>query len=74
MCLYSLHVDERPGDRRASCHGLMEPIGLDYRGRKGFVIIHRCTRCGFVRPNRVADDPFQPDDIDSLVALAGPDG
>ena len=26
-CLYSLHVDEEPGDRKASCHGKMEPAG-----------------------------------------------
>lgn len=29
QCLYSLHVDIRPGDRQNTCHGLMRPI--DYR-------------------------------------------
>ena len=24
-CLYSKHVDEDPGDRAATCHGIMEP-------------------------------------------------
>jgi hypothetical protein len=25
--------------------------------------------CGFVRPNRIADDPVQGDDIDAITAL-----
>ena len=27
-CLYSLHVDETAGDRKAVCHGEMEPIAI----------------------------------------------
>lgn len=27
-CLWSLHADINPGDRRADCRGLMEPIGV----------------------------------------------
>ena len=34
-CLYSKHVDEEfPGDRAATCHGLMEPIGIDWKKKK----------------------------------------
>jgi hypothetical protein len=55
--LYSKHVDEvGPGDRASSCGGLMEPIGLDQGGKKGFVIIHRCVKCGIVRRNKAAED------------------
>jgi hypothetical protein len=42
----------------------MEPVGVDYRPSKGFVVVHRCRRCGFARPNRVA-----PDDMDALIEL-----
>ena len=48
-----MHVDVHPGDRAATCRALMEPVELRYeRGR--FVVVHRCTACGHVRPNRVA--------------------
>ena len=67
-CLYSLHVDESPGDRRSRCRGLMEPIGLT-RGKKHLQILHRCLRCGELRPNRIADSTVQPDSIDALVAV-----
>jgi hypothetical protein len=33
------------------------------------MIIHRCVRCGFARPNRVADDLAQGDDVSALAAL-----
>jgi len=58
-CLWSRHVDVNPGDRAASCGGLMEPIGADLR--KGVHRIrHRCTRCGFERSNRCApEDDFE---------------
>ncbi len=63
-CLWSRHVDERPGDRASRCGAPMEPVDVDYRAAKGFVVVHRCTRCGIVRRNRAA-----PDDVDALVAL-----
>lgn len=69
-CLYSKHVDVKPGDRASSCGGLMLPIGLDYRSGKGQVVVHRCRRCGFVRVNRVAENSVQPDDIDALILLS----
>ncbi|MGL5810823.1 MAG: RNHCP domain-containing protein [Nocardioides sp.] len=58
-CLYSLHVDEIPGDRSAECGGQMPPAGLDYSGKKGFVVIHACRTCGHVDRNKSApdDDP-----------------
>lgn len=69
-CLWSRHVDIEPGDRLASCRALMRPAALEHRGGKGLVIVHRCTACGFTRPNRVADDPVQGDSIDALCALS----
>jgi hypothetical protein len=70
-CLHSLHVDVNPGDRAHPCGGVMEPIGAEHSGKKGWIIVHRCTRCGEVRRNRAAlDDPLVPDDLEVLTALA----
>ena len=56
-CLHSKHVDAQgPGDRASVCGGLMEPIGLDQDGKKGFVILHRCTKCSIERRNKAAPD------------------
>lgn len=71
-CLCSLHVDVNPGDRAQECGGIMRPVGAELTGRKGWVILHRCERCGAERKNRAAlDDPRQPDDLDALSRLAG---
>lgn len=57
QCLYSLHVDEEtPGDRKSSCGGLMEPVGLDFKGKKGFMIIHKCVKCGKEMKNKAAPE------------------
>jgi hypothetical protein len=69
-CLYSTHVDHAPGDRASTCRGLMPPVGLDHRPGQGLVLIHRCDRCGHLRPNRIAEATAQPDDIDALVRVA----
>jgi DNA-binding CsgD family transcriptional regulator len=42
----------------------MEPVGVDYRAAKGFVVIHRCQRCRLERRNKAA-----PDDTDALIEL-----
>ncbi|MBI2638790.1 RNHCP domain-containing protein [Candidatus Peregrinibacteria bacterium] len=56
-CLFSLHVDEdTPGDRKSMCGGLMEPFSLDHKGKKGFMIRHRCIECGKEILNRAAED------------------
>jgi hypothetical protein len=69
-CLHSLHVDQAPGDRAASCRGLMEPVGLAYHSRKGYQIIHRCLRCGAVRRNRIVETGLEPDDPGLVRLLA----
>jgi RNHCP domain len=48
---------------------MMHPERAEHRGSKGLVLVHRCAVCGFVRPNRVGDDPVQGDDIDAIIAL-----
>lgn len=64
VCLYSLHVDVMPGDRANNCGGLMRPVGLHYKRKKGWQIEHECLRCGGRSLCRTAeDDPVQPDDL-----------
>ena len=48
---------------------MMRPERVEHRGGRGLVLVHRCVVCGFVRPNRLADDPVQGDDIDAIIAL-----
>ncbi len=55
-CLWSLHVDLRPGDRRCGCRGLMEPIAIWVRGDGEWALVHRCQRCTALRVNRIAGD------------------
>lgn len=70
-CLHSLHLDVLPGDRASDCGGLLVPIGVFQSGRKGWVIVSRCARCGEQKRNRAAlDDPEFPDDYGLIVALA----
>ncbi len=64
-CLWSKHVDNEPGDRKATCGGAMQPLRLegstpDYR------IVHRCERCGSERHVTIATN----DNAEALVALA----
>ncbi len=69
-CLYSLHVDNNPGDRQSLCHGLMKPVGLAYKAKKGWQIVHECTRCGHKSVNKIAEDTDQPDDIEQISRVA----
>ena len=70
VCLWSLHLDENPGDRAADCGGQMRPIRVETDPRKGYVIVHRCEKCGAIRRCRAAHEAKnQPDDIDLLIRL-----
>lgn len=60
-CLWSKHVDINPGDRAATCGGLMLPIGLLLRnGEK--LIAHRCNSCGLEKLNKAL-----PEDNEKLL-------
>ncbi len=54
-CLWSLHVDQQPGDRAEACGGPMEPIKVELRHDE-FVITHRCQVCHHEKRNRAARD------------------
>ncbi|MDD5565844.1 MAG: iron-containing alcohol dehydrogenase, partial [Candidatus Omnitrophica bacterium] len=64
-CLYSNHLDNEPGDRRVSCKGLMEPIGVEYYAKKGWVIIFQCVSCGSIKRNKAATD----DSLEQIIVL-----
>ena len=69
-CLWSLHVDENPGDRANTCGGAMEPIAAKPDAKSGFIVYHRCTVCGEIRRNKAAYGANnQPDSIQLLIAL-----
>ncbi len=70
VCLYSLHVDITVGDRRSLCRGLMEPIALWVRERGEVAVIHRCSRCGVIRANRLAGDDRE-ETVGGLASGAG---
>lgn len=57
-CLTSLHVDIDPGDRKNTCRGQMDPVGLDMKSGKTQVI-YKCEKCGKMGKNIVADDDNQ---------------
>lgn len=63
-CLWSRHVDNNPGDRAASCGGMMRPIAAA-PANDGFIITHRCEICGKVIRQKSAAD----DDTDALIGL-----
>ncbi|MGM9637751.1 MAG: RNHCP domain-containing protein [Eubacteriales bacterium] len=68
-CLWSLHVDILPGDRANDCGGLLEPISVLPDAKKGYIILHRCQKCGELRRNKAALEGNIPDDRKLLISL-----
>ena len=70
FCLCSLHVDINPGDRANDCGGILRPIQTLPDSKQGYIIIHRCDRCGKTVRNKAAHEAkVQPDDNDLLIRL-----
>ena len=65
-CLHSKHVDKNPGDRSEECHGDLEPVSMEIDGKKGYVIVFKCKKCGAIRRNKAAKD----DNMDLLIDLS----
>jgi hypothetical protein len=55
-CLWSLHVDDVPGDRAADCGSSMEPVAISVRPDGEWTIVHRCSGCLTMHLNRIAGD------------------
>lgn len=70
FCLCSIHIDVNPGDRANDCLGIMDPIKVEINPKKGYVILHKCRKCGEIKRNRAATDAaVQPDDMDFIIRL-----
>lgn len=65
FCLWSIHLDENPGDRASECKGQMVPVAAEPDPKKGFVITHKCKKCGAIRRCRAASD----DDVSLIISL-----
>ena len=65
QCLWSKHVDINPGDRAATCGGMMKPVALE-GSSPHYRILHKCTRCG----GRRIQDAQSDDNPSALVALS----
>ena len=65
QCLWSKHVDENPGDRASLCGGAMAPTSVSvFAG--AYRVLHRCERCGFIRPQNAAEN----DNVERLISLS----
>ena len=64
-CLCSKHVDIMPGDRANSCLGIMKPIGIE-KYKNTYKIIYKCSKCGQIHKNKMADD----DNYDLIIKLS----
>lgn len=64
-CLFSKHVDILPGDRKNSCHGLLEPIKIE-KFKNTYKIIYKCEKCHQIHKNIMAND----DDMNVIIELS----
>lgn len=64
-CLSSKHVDINPGDRAATCHGIMYAASLEFKGADQY-IVHKCSKCNHTRRNKVSSD----DNFNAILALS----
>ena len=64
-CLYSRHVDNNPGDRESKCGGMMAPMSVEKDG-DGFIITHKCEKCGKTIRQHTAPN----DDMDTIIAIS----
>lgn len=57
FCLFSKHLDDKfPWDRRSECKWLMEPVWIDYKKNKWWMIKHKCKKCNKEISNKIASD------------------
>ncbi len=64
-CLWSKHVDNKPGDRLSTCGGMMRPIAIEQKSGK-FIITHKCEKCGKTIRQHANDN----DDMDTIISLS----
>ena len=65
QCLWSKHVDINPGDRAASCGGLMKPTEIENENGE-YIITHTCVKCSHKKRNKISPN----DNFDTVVKVA----
>lgn len=64
-CLSSKHVDTFPGDRAETCHGVLQPIGVEFKRGEMDSLVFVCKKCGKKGRNKIAVD----DDREAIFAV-----
>ena len=64
-CLCSKHLDVFPGDRKALCGGILEPIDIEKGSKDKYKIVYKCNKCGIIKRNVMADD----DNFDKVLEI-----
>lgn len=64
-CLYSKHVDIKPGDRLNNCKGLLKPVGIE-KHKSTFKILYICKKCKKTHKNIIAND----DDMTKIIEIS----
>ena len=48
----------------------MEPVKVEIDAKKGYIILHKCKKCGEIHRNRAAHEAkIQPDSLKLLIEL-----
>lgn len=63
-CLYSIHIDNNPGDRANPCLGDLVPINIE-KFKDTYKIIYKCSKCNEIKKNIMAID----DDFDVVLKI-----
>ena len=64
-CLYSVHVDINPGDRKNNCHGILVPFDIE-KFKNTYKIIYKCNKCYKIHKNIMAND----DDMNKIIEVS----
>lgn len=67
VCLWSRHVDKKPGDRLEQCGGAMKPVSAECNRAGTFTIYYLCLKCGMRRRFK----QYSGDNRQVLESLAG---
>lgn len=65
-CLYSLHLDINPGDRKSPCKGILKPVGIEKTKKENYKIIYKCEKCNKIHKNIAAKD----DNMEQIINLS----
>ena len=64
-CLWSKHVDVNPGDREATCQGMMKPALVEVE-KQEYILTNVCEKCGHKKRNKISTR----DNFDEVVKIA----